>query len=531
VRLCLPICFVFASLLCATVLRADDAAQTDAKKVLVPPAQAALVGKGADLEQPENNKGKGRKGGAKGRTNEPTAADFGKPATGRVDERRAADKMLLEIRDCLSLRKTLVVWIVEQSRDSAKLASNMADQIDRIYAELKNVPPGKLETVIVGYGETVNWLTPEPVADVAQLKSAIAALKDKSAGSDKPVRLFQALNEAAEKFGPYRTRGYEVLFIVVGTSSGDDQESADAPIVALRRAAISVYGIAPAVAFAPFQPNDRNRKGSPQSANEKRQAESLQPERIQLTLSGNQSAVDLNDAGFGPFGLERVCRQTGGRLIRLRSATPAGWEADPATGDIRGDLLARYTPDYIGPEQYAALLSENKCRQALHDAGQLAPTQSLNSPETNFPKQKDEAALAKKLLESQKPAAMLDQPIQRLYDTLVAGESARATLTGARWQAEYDLAMGQTLAAKARLDGYNAMLALIKQGKTFANPDSTRWVLEPADEIAAASTLDKMAKNSRVYLQRVVKEHPGTPWAAIAERELRYPAGWKFVEK
>jgi hypothetical protein len=32
-------------------------------------------------------------------------------------------------------------------------------------------------------------------------------------------------------------------------------------------------------------------------------------------------------------------------------------------------------------------------------------------------------------------------------------------------------------------------------------------------------------------LQRVVTEHPGTPWAAIAERELRYPAGWKLIEK
>jgi hypothetical protein len=531
VRFCLPICFVFAGLICTVALRADDAAQIDAKNVLVPPAQAALVGKGADLEKPENNKGKGRKGGAKGRANEPTAADSGRPATGKVDERRAADKMLLEIRDCLSLRKTLVVWIVEQSRDSAKLASSMADQIDRIYSELKNVPSGKLETAIVGYGENVNWLTPEPVADLGQLKSAIAALKDKSSDGDKPVRLFQAINQATDKFVPYRLRGYEVLFIVVGTSSGDDQEAADAPIVALRRASIAVYGIAPAVAFSLFQPNDRNRKGAPQNTNDKWRAESMQPERIQLALSGNQSAADLNDSGFGPFGLERICRQTGGRLFRLRSATPSGWESDPATGDIRGELLARYAPDYLGPEQYAALLSENKCRQALHDAAQLPPAVGLNSPETNFPKQKDEAALARRLFEAQKPAAMLDQPIQRIYDSLVAGESARAALTGARWQAQYDLAMGQTLAAKARLDGYNAMLALIKQGKAFANPDSTRWVLEPADEIAAASTLDKMAKNSRVYLQRVVKEHPGTPWAVIAERELRYPAGWKFVEK
>ena len=135
------------------------------------------------------------------------------------------------------------------------------------------------------------------------------------------------------------------------------------------------------------------------------------------------------------------------------------------------------------------------------------------------------------MTKAQEAAAVRDQPIQKLYDALIVGEPDRPKLTGARWQAGYDLAMGQVLAAKARLDGYNAMLATLKQGKAFANPDSTRWALEPADDIPVGSALDKMAKNSRIYLRRVVEEHKGTPWAAIAERELRVPAGWKFVEK
>jgi hypothetical protein len=155
----------------------------------------------------------------------------------------------------------------------------------------------------------------------------------------------------------------------------------------------------------------------------------------------------------------------------------------------------------------------------------------LESEQLNFPKAKDEATLAKGITKAQEAAAVRDQPIQKLYDTLVASEADRSKLTGARWQAGYDLAMGQVLAAKARLDGYNAMLATLKQGKSFSNPDSTRWVLEPADEIPVGSALDKMAKNSRVYLNRVVQQHKGTPWAAIAERELRIPAGWKFAEK
>jgi hypothetical protein len=33
-----------------------------------------------------------------------------------------------------------------------------------------------------------------------------------------------------------------------------------------------------------------------------------------------------------------------------------------------------------------------------------------------------------------------------------------------------------------------------------------------------------------VYLQRVVKQHPDTPWGHMAEQELMVPLGFKWVE-
>ena len=32
------------------------------------------------------------------------------------------------------------------------------------------------------------------------------------------------------------------------------------------------------------------------------------------------------------------------------------------------------------------------------------------------------------------------------------------------------------------------------------------------------------------YLNRVVNEHPGTPWAFLAQVELSDPLGWRWVE-
>ena len=453
----------------------------------------------------------------------------GRAAVAGFGQQQAFDRIAAEIRDSLSLRKTLVVWMIEETSASASLAENVTDEINRIMRDLGSSNAGQLEMAVVGYGNEVNVATPEPAHDALQLQTALSELRGHQ---DQPAHLFAAFKQAVEKFLPYRDRGYEVIFVVVGASSGDDGEGADQVVSALKRKAAAVFGVGPTIAFG--LPNFGGRRGQFQtnsSEANQRPVESLFPERIQLALADRQSTQDLVDSGYGPFGLERLCRQTGGKFFRLHETNPTGWETDPRTGEIKSELLAKYAPDYVSAEQYQRLLTENKCRMALHNAALLPPATGLESETTSFQKGKDEATLAKGVTRAQEAAAIRDQPLQKLYDALIVGEADRPKLTGARWQAGYDLAMGQVLAAKARLDGYNAMLAALKQGKSFANPDSTRWVLEPADDIPVGSALDKMAKNSRVYLKRVIDEHKGTPWAAVAERELRVPAGWKFVEQ
>ncbi len=181
----------------------------------------------------------------------------------------------------------------------------------------------------------------------------------------------------------------------------------------------------------PFGLPRKNRGGSqPTSIATDRRGESLAPERIQLALSGDQSTADLLDSGYGPFGLERICRITRGKFFRLRNIDPPDWKIDPTTGDIKSDLLAKYAPDYVDQDQYLHLLAANKCRQALHDAALLPPASGLGSVRTEFPKQQDEAVLAKIVTTAQKAAAIDDQPIQKLYDTLIAAESNRSKLTG-----------------------------------------------------------------------------------------------------
>ena len=265
-----------------------------------------------------------------------TVAGFG--------QRQSLDRITAEIRDCMSLRKTLVVWLIEQTTASASLADSMADEIPPVLRDLRSSDPEQLQMAVVGYGNEVNLATPEPVHDAAQLQAACSRLK---AHQGDEAHVFAAFQKAIEKFLLYRDRGYEVIFVVAGSSSGDDADQADAVISSLKPKAVAVFGIGPTIPFG--APHTAGRRGSFQASTlptTKRSVESLHPERIQLALSDGQGTQDLDDSGYGPFGLERLCRQTGGRFFRLHDTSPAGWEADPLRGDIKFELRIKYAPDY-----------------------------------------------------------------------------------------------------------------------------------------------------------------------------------------
>jgi hypothetical protein len=114
---------------------------------------------------------------------------------------------------------------------------------------------------------------------------------------------------------------------------------------------------------------------------------------------------------------------------------------------------------------------------------------------------------------------------------LELGEKDRERLTTPRWRASYDLALGRVLALRARAYGYNVVLADMKSTpKTFKTAGNNRWRLVPSREIAGGPNVRKVATKAETYLKRVIDEHPGTPWAMIAERELSAPLGWEWQE-
>jgi hypothetical protein len=265
--------------------------------------------------------------------------------------------------------------------------------------------------------------------------------------------------------------------------------------------------------------------------------ESCRPERIKLSFGGSNADEVPLDSGFGPFGLTRLCFETGGiyfavhpnrdvnrRVNQGETAAYSGYLArffDP-------EVMRRYRPEYVSIPEYEKRVTQNRARTALVKAAENSmQVSSLENPRLTFIK-RDEAEFVRELSTAQQAAASLQPKIDYLYNLLQQGESDREKETVMRWRAGYDLAMGRVLAAKVRTDSYNWMLANAKSRLKPTNPKNNTWTLRPDDEISVGSQYVKLAERAKMYLERVVKEHPNTPWAMLAQQELRMPLGWKW---
>jgi hypothetical protein len=193
-------------------------------------------------------------------------------------------------------------------------------------------------------------------------------------------------------------------------------------------------------------------------------------------------------------------------------------------------LMRNYRPEYIPAQQYYEFVKSNKACTALVEAARLSAITPMETVRLTFPRI-DDGQFARELSEAQKTAAKLEPKVIALAAILREGESDRDQVTKPRWQAGFDLAIGRALAVKVRTEGYNAMLAQAKQGMKFNDPQNDTWELRPADLVTTGSALEKDAADAKMYLERVVAEHEGTPWAQDAKRELREPFGWEWREK
>ena len=460
------------------------------------------------------------------------------------------------IESSLAENDTHVVWLMDQSATLAPLRIMVHDQLDRLYEQVGLPGPvggaqprgdDTLLSSVVAFGKNATLRTEHPTSNVAQLKAAIAGIEVDVAGVEN---VFTTIALVTKMFRPEssaeqsdRESTPKLMIVVLSDEAGDDLQQLENAVALCRRHAVPVYVIGVPAPFgrrqaiAKWVDPDPRYDQSPQWGAMTMGPESLMLERLHLHFSAQDNVSDVIDSGFGPFALSRLCYQTGGGYFSVhpnrntrRQVTRREISAYSAHFSRFFDpgLMRKYMPDYVSSEQYRRHLLLNKCREALVRSAAASMMSPLASPPTRFVR-RSEASFVNSLSNAQKSAAVFEPRVARIAETLEIGEGDRSREELPRWQAGYDLAMGRVLAVQTRIRSYQLLLARARRGYEFRDRNNT-LVLQPSDDGVADRSFDALAARARKYLRRVVEEHPGTPWAFLAQRELDGKLSWQWRE-
>jgi hypothetical protein len=456
----------------------------------------------------------------------------------------AVDRLTAEIDAMLDQRDTLVCWLFDQSVSLASQRKEIAARLDRVFEELGVNHPGKrydaLAHVVVAYGKEYHRITPHETHDVSTVVDAIKSIDIDDLGVEMT---FSAIRKTAEDTRTIR-HGRNLMIIVFTDEVGNDEDMADETTDVCRKLRVPVYVVGVPAPFGRRQVQIRFVEPDPEYDQSEQWPvvdqgpETLYPEVVRI--SGGKHDEEAIDSGFGPFSLSKLCAATNGIYFAVhpnRNASGRVTNAEVAAmaSKLRyffdPGVMRQYRPDYLPAHAIHAMLEKNAAKRALVEASRSSVVSPMQSPQTTFVR-KDEATLTVLLGEAQKAAALLLARIEPLERTLVAGLADRAKIEEKRWRAGYDLAMGRILALKVRTFAYNSMLGQAKAGMKFKNEKNNTWELVLADDMSGVdSNTQKQARQAQEFLQRVVDEHPGTPWALLAAADLEKPLGYRWEER
>lgn len=473
-------------------------------------------------------------------------------AAGDLSPADAVQRVLTVLEDTIDYAPTLVVWLLDVSPSSMRWGGEIRGGISRFYEDVSTRWPTtrreRLESAVWIIGREPGVLIPRS----SNPQDAIDAVRSLRADTSGREATFAALDQALQRYLDARVRERrELLLVVVTDEAGDDWQRVDALVAGPRKYAIPVYVLGVPAPFgrraaldASVEAAETGESGDRTAADDNawqpilQGPESRDVERIALEYDGYADDLDLLDSGFGPFALERICRASGGEYLAVRRGDDRSltfgrqqlqWPI-PGARTFDPEVMRRYLPEPLDGPAYQQSVEQNAARRALHQVAQLPRAAILRDPQLRFVK-RDEADLKNMLDKAQQAAAKVAPAVDQLYEILREGARDADQLQAPRLRAGYDLALGRVCAAKARIDGYNSMLAALKRGKSFERETSTTWVLQRAESTDAGSSLQNLIARGYELLRRVVDEHPGTPWAVVAEQELATPLGWQWTEE
>jgi len=444
----------------------------------------------------------------------------------------AVDRIAFEIVRRLEQGRTLVVWAFDASRSLEAERHRLVKHIETVYSHIDRIDEDRLSTggglltMVVSFGQG-RKVEAKPTADVSAVLEAINGIQADESGEETP---FTTVADVVGRWGLYKNQAgdaYRPMIIVVTDEVGDDEDRLEEAVALARKRKVPVYVLGSQAVFGRVMGYmdyvDPRTKHVYYNQPVRQGPESALLERVQLPFWYDGPRYDVLEAGFGPYALSRLASATGGIYFVARiNGRRMGF--DPAR-------MKEYKPDWDSRDRYEAGVAASPLRKAVVNAAALTNELKIpHAPSMYFPSL--EAPQFKEVLQAnQALAAQIAQVVEEALGPVAAAARYRDREISRRWQAQYDLIHGRLLAMKVRAYEYNSAGArLVKDPPKFQNSRSNAWRLVPDRTIQYSEKAAAAGLEAEALLRKVVEEHPDTPWALLAARELKDPLGFKWVE-
>lgn len=449
------------------------------------------------------------------------------PQRGKYGE--LLDPVTRELISSLRESRTVVIWLFDASLSLKPSRDQIASRFEKIHRQLAAFDPRfttYLSNIVASFGQELDVITEVPVTDIEDLIPKIRHLKDDLSGKEM---VFTAVKELARTSRKYRTQaGRENVRIFLFTDErGDDASLLDDAINECLTHAVVVYVVGRGSTLGRQQRfvHWKYDNGFEEEIPIDSGSETYEPDLATVGAFGSDDLQQtLIPSGFGPYSLSQLCSFTGGLYLvseELRS---------PVT--FSPDVMGNYAPDLRLRKLYERDMKLSLCKQSLVEAARLSQKHraAVQSLPVVFQADSNDV-LQQQLAAAQKLAGVETVNVDELLALLSKGETDRPNVNEARWRAAYDASMGRALAMKARIIGYNRLLAEMRANpRDFESNESDEWTLEPARHSLPHDDVRRVEKRARLYLHRCADEHMGTPWALLALRDMSTPTGWKWKE-
>jgi len=460
--------------------------------------------------------------------------NIGSSISNNVNIGGVMDRLTIEIINNTQSRNLNVIWVFDASISLSKQRLDISNRFQKILNEISyNAKTNSIKHTIVSFGSSYSILVEQSSGDIGQLTNAINNIKLDESGIEN---IYSTIEKLCQKYHTSKN-----MIIVFTDEVGDDISFLDKACFEARRKGTSVYVVGPPAPFGLSKIQFKYVDPDPKyDQNEKWVEINQGPETLfKMTLDLHSLEVDKSgiDSGFGPYGLNKLCVDTGGVYFSVHPNRDQNIvskkQIQPLASYISiffdESIMKQYSPDYRSPLAQQKELENNKIKQALLRACQI-PIHIVYDQQMNFTVF-NEGQFAEQLNEAQKFSARIEPKLDQIYSILKDVEAYAKNLTDKRWKASYSLAMGRILATKCRIELYNAMLAEAKSGLKKTKKENNIWTIEYDQEFFAKnSQLQKYHDSAIKYLKYVIDEFPGTPWAYVGKAELDSPMGYKWVE-